>query len=248
MPNISQPFIKSCVAAAVIVCASQSTYAAECSAKSGANTVPLLELYTSEGCSSCPPADKWMSGINNDKVTPLAFHVDYWDYIGWKDKFSKAEYSDRQRKGAAFAGAGFVYTPQFVMNGRDFKGWDNSRLNTSVGRIIAKRAAEHLKPCVLELGGKAPLIVLEDADLDEAVKAAAFGAFMNQGKICMSTERIIVVDAVADEFTAKFAAKARSMPTGDPSEGATPLGAVVDDKSVAHVNALMSSLTTTPKS
>ncbi|MFX7793177.1 aldehyde dehydrogenase family protein, partial [Acinetobacter baumannii] len=68
--------------------------------------------------------------------------------------------------------------------------------STAVGRIIATRAAQHLKPCLLELGGKAPLIVLEDADLDEAVKAAAFGAFMNQGQICMSTERIIVVEAV----------------------------------------------------
>jgi hypothetical protein len=121
---------------------SQHAIAAECSAKSGATTVPLLELYTSEGCSSCPPADKWLSGIITDKVTPLAFHVDYWDYIGWKDKFSKAEYSDRQRKIAAFGGAGFVYTPQFVINGRDFKGWDNSRLNQSVtaSQKIASRA------------------------------------------------------------------------------------------------------------
>ncbi len=111
--------------------------------------------------------------------------------------------------------------------------------STAVGRIIAKRAAEHLKPCLLELGGKAPMIVLEDADLDEAVKAAAFGAFMNQGQICMSTERIIVVDAVADAFAGKFAAKAKSMATGDPREGATPLGAVVDRKTVAHVNALI---------
>jgi len=111
--------------------------------------------------------------------------------------------------------------------------------STLVGRIIAKRAAEHLKPCLLELGGKAPLIVLEDADLDEAVKAAAFGAFMNQGQICMSTERIIVVDTVADAFAAKFAAKAQSMPTGDPREGTTPLGAVVDQKTVNHVNSLI---------
>ena len=121
---------------------SQHAIAAECSAKSGAQTVPLLELYTSEGCSSCPPADKWMSGIKTDKVTPLAFHVDYWDYIGWKDKFSKAEYSDRQRKTAAFGGAGFVYTPQFVMSGRDFKGWDNSRLREKVesSQKLASRA------------------------------------------------------------------------------------------------------------
>ena len=111
--------------------------------------------------------------------------------------------------------------------------------STAVGRIIARRAAEHLKPCLLELGGKAPLIVLDDADLDEAVKAAAFGAFMNQGQICMSTERIIVVDAVADAFAEKFAAKAGSMATGDPREGNTPLGAVVDRKTVDHVNALI---------
>ena len=115
--------------------------------------------------------------------------------------------------------------------------------STAVGRIIAKRAAEHLKPCLLELGGKAPLIVLEDADLDEAVKAAAFGAFMNQGQICMSTERIIVVDAVAAEFVKRFAIKAKSLATGDPREGKTPLGAVVDQKTVKHVNSLIDDAT-----
>lgn len=111
--------------------------------------------------------------------------------------------------------------------------------STAVGRIIAKRAAEHLKPCLLELGGKAPLIVLEDADLDEAVKAASFGAYMNQGQICMSTERLVVVDAVADEFAQKLAEKAKAMPTGDPREGKTPLGAVVDTETVEKVNALI---------
>jgi benzaldehyde dehydrogenase (NAD) len=116
--------------------------------------------------------------------------------------------------------------------------------STTVGRIIAKRAAEHLKPVLLELGGKAPLIVLEDADLDEAVKAAAFGAFMNQGQICMSTERIIVVDAVADAFVARFKAKVETMPVGDPRAGKTPLGAVVDARTVAHVKALIADATT----
>jgi acyl-CoA reductase-like NAD-dependent aldehyde dehydrogenase len=111
--------------------------------------------------------------------------------------------------------------------------------STAVGRIVAKRAAEHLKPCLLELGGKAPLIVLDDADLDEAVKAAAFGAFMNQGQICMSTERIIVVDSVAEDFVAKFKAKVATMAVGDPREGTTPLGAVVDAKTVGHVQGLI---------
>jgi hypothetical protein len=122
----------------------QPAYAGDCFAKSGASTVPLLELYTSEGCSSCPPADKWLSGLkpNLKKVIPLAFHVDYWDYIGWKDKFSKAEYSDRQRKTAAFAGAGYVYTPQFVLSGHDFKGSDESRLNQAISasQKLASRA------------------------------------------------------------------------------------------------------------
>ena len=111
--------------------------------------------------------------------------------------------------------------------------------STAVGKIVAKRAAEHLKPVLLELGGKAPLIVLDDADLDEAVKAAAFGAFMNQGQICMSTERIIVVDAIAEEFAAKFKAKVSTMAVGDPREGNTPLGAVVDQKTVGCVQALI---------
>jgi acyl-CoA reductase-like NAD-dependent aldehyde dehydrogenase len=104
--------------------------------------------------------------------------------------------------------------------------------STAVGKIIAKHAAEHLKPVLLELGGKAPLIVLEDADLDEAVAAAAFGAFMNAGQICMSTERIIVVEAVADAFVEKLAAKAASMPP-------RAVGEQVDDAAQAKVAALV---------
>jgi hypothetical protein len=120
--------------------------AADCSAKSGTQTVPLLELYTSEGCSSCPPADKWLSGLKLDasKVVALAFHVDYWDYIGWKDKFSKSEFSDRQRRVAALSGAGFVYTPQFIFNGKDFRGWDGSRLNQAVEINLKQPARTHL--------------------------------------------------------------------------------------------------------
>lgn len=111
--------------------------------------------------------------------------------------------------------------------------------STHVGRIIAQRAANHLKPVLLELGGKAPLIVLEDADLDEAVKAAAFGAFMNQGQICMSTERIIVVETVADDFAARFKAKVSSLACADPNLGNAPLGAVVDQKTIDTVRDLI---------
>jgi acyl-CoA reductase-like NAD-dependent aldehyde dehydrogenase len=111
--------------------------------------------------------------------------------------------------------------------------------STRVGRIIAELCARHLKPAILELGGKAPLLVLGDADLAEAVKAAAFGAFMNQGQICMSTERIIVVDSVADEFVAQLSAKAVTLVAGDPREGKTPLGAVVDLHAANHVRELV---------
>ena len=105
--------------------------------------------------------------------------------------------------------------------------------STAVGRIIARLCAEHLKPSVLELGGKAPLVVLDDADVDAAVNAAAFGAFVNSGQVCMSTERIIVDESVADEFIEKLAAKAASLPTGDPS-GDVVLGSVVDDDAVTR--------------
>ncbi|TPE48208.1 aldehyde dehydrogenase [Amaricoccus solimangrovi] len=115
--------------------------------------------------------------------------------------------------------------------------------STAVGRIIAVRAAQNLKPCVLELGGKAPFVVLEDADLDEAVKAAAFGAFFNQGQICMSTERIIVVDAVHDAFLEKFAAKAKTLVAGDPREGKCPLGAVVDARTTEKLAGLVEDAT-----
>lgn len=111
--------------------------------------------------------------------------------------------------------------------------------STSVGRIIAERAARQLKPVLLELGGKAPLLVLKDADVDEAVKAAIFGAFFNQGQICMSTERIIVVPEVAEEFVAKFTERAKALKAGDPREGKAPLGAVVDARTVAKVEALI---------
>ncbi|MDE2119086.1 MAG: aldehyde dehydrogenase [Betaproteobacteria bacterium] len=111
--------------------------------------------------------------------------------------------------------------------------------STRVGRIIAQVCARHLKPAVLELGGKAPLVVLDDADIGAAVDAAAFGAFANSGQICMSTERIIVDQAVADEFVQRLAAKAAALPLGDPRKGPVVLGSVVDMSTVQRCNALI---------
>jgi acyl-CoA reductase-like NAD-dependent aldehyde dehydrogenase/ABC-type branched-subunit amino acid transport system ATPase component len=111
--------------------------------------------------------------------------------------------------------------------------------SSRVGKIIARKCAEHLKPVLLELGGKSPLVVLDDADLDEAVNAAAFGAFANQGQICMSTERIVVDEKIADDFVARFAAKAKSLSVGDPREGKAVLGSVVDHAAAERVTQLV---------
>jgi benzaldehyde dehydrogenase (NAD) len=111
--------------------------------------------------------------------------------------------------------------------------------STHVGKIIATTCAKYLKPVLLELGGKAPLLVLDDADIDAAVDGAAFGAFANSGQICMSTERIIVDVAIADEFGARLAAKARGLPLGDPRKGPVVLGSVVDMSTVERCNAMI---------
>ena len=111
--------------------------------------------------------------------------------------------------------------------------------STRVGRIIAEIAAKYLKPVLLELGGKAPLIVLDDADIDAAVAAAAFGAFMNQGQICMSTERIVVDQKIADAFVAKFATKAETLVAGDPRKGDTPLGSLIGTDAADRIQGLI---------
>ncbi|AVH45394.1 aldehyde dehydrogenase [Agrobacterium tumefaciens] len=114
--------------------------------------------------------------------------------------------------------------------------------STRVGKIIAEQAGRYLKPVLLELGGKAPMIVLDDADLDAAVNSAAFGAFLNQGQICMSTERIIVDEKIADAFVEKFAAKAASLSFGKSTENVV-LGSVVDMDIIERVRILVDDAT-----
>ena len=110
--------------------------------------------------------------------------------------------------------------------------------SSHVGRIIAMTAAKYLKPVLLELGGKAPLLVLDDANIDDAVNGAAFGAFMHQGQICMSTERIVVDNKIADAFVTKLAAKANALPYGDP-RGKVVLGSLVSMQAADKVDSLL---------
>lgn len=111
--------------------------------------------------------------------------------------------------------------------------------STEVGRTVGTLAAQHLKPAILELGGKNALLVLDDADLDHAVDAATFGAFHNSGQICMSTDRILVHESVAEEFTAKLVAKVSSLPSGDPTDPGTVLGPVINPRAAERVSTLI---------
>lgn len=112
--------------------------------------------------------------------------------------------------------------------------------SSRVGKLVAQTAAKYLKPVLLELGGKAPLIVLDDADIDAAVSATVFGAFANQGQICMSTERVIVQEKVADEFASKLAKRVAALPVGDPRQGEFVLASVVGRPTVDRVEKLVS--------
>ena len=105
----------------------------------------MIELYTSEGCSSCPPADRWLSTLRHagqarDDIVPLALHVDYWDYIGWKDPYARPQFGTRQRRIAALQHTGFVYTPQVVLQGRDFRDWGSGAFERAVAKINAQPA------------------------------------------------------------------------------------------------------------
>lgn len=120
--------IPHCAVAAAVVLLLWTTgaAAATCSAESGTIRVPLLELYTSEGCDSCPPADRWVSalpqrGFTIDRMVALAFHVDYWNYLGWTDPYAQAAFSARQREANRRIRSRAVYTPQLLLNGLDYR-------------------------------------------------------------------------------------------------------------------------------
>jgi hypothetical protein len=124
-------------------------YGSPCLARSGTQTTALVELYTSEGCSSCPPADRWLSALGQSRpvsqVVPLALHVDYWDYIGWKDPYAKREFSQRQRRLSQLQRSAFVYTPQVLLQGRDFPAWAGTRFDAALARINAQPARAALE-------------------------------------------------------------------------------------------------------
>jgi hypothetical protein len=123
---------------------------ARCAKQSPAHAVALVELYTSEGCNSCPPADRWLSRIASDgpgadSVVPLAFHVDYWDRLGWKDRFASPRFSERQYALARQAGSRAVYTPGVFLNFREFRGWGSARFSDALRAVNGTPARAEIR-------------------------------------------------------------------------------------------------------
>jgi hypothetical protein len=164
----------------------------ECGVSSGSNRVALLELYTSEGCSSCPPADRWLSslaakGVGSERIVPLALHVDYWDYIGWRDRFAQPGFTERQRQMALLGNSTLVYTPQLMLNGRDFRNWRNSgrferelaAINSSAAQATIRLTLKRPRPDSLDVstatqntqeGNHALFLALYENNLSSVVK------------------------------------------------------------------------------
>ncbi|WP_324734469.1 DUF1223 domain-containing protein [Pseudomonas paeninsulae] len=122
---------------------------------SSATATPVLELFTSQGCSSCPPAERWLSALTEhpalwNEVIPLAFHVDYWDRLGWVDPFANPGYSARQRAYARSGGSQGVYTPEFILAGHEWRGWFQRQplplvQMPTVGRLVLEIDGDNLK-------------------------------------------------------------------------------------------------------
>ena len=134
------PCTRALLAIAVSLLAVAPMRAAEITVQSGPARVHFLELFTSEGCSSCPPAERWFSTLRASPrlwkdFVPVAFHVDYWDNLGWKDRLASAAHTARQRSYAAAWGTGTVYTPGFVLDGREWQGRDLGGIPTPAGHV-----------------------------------------------------------------------------------------------------------------
>ena len=125
-----------------------------CSSTAPARAPNVVELYTSEGCSSCPPADKWLAALpRGESVLALAFHVDYWDHLGWRDRFASPAHTARQYALQAGSGARFVYTPQVLVNGRDWPGWRHSdTLPGASASAVALRVVQEGRRFSAEVG------------------------------------------------------------------------------------------------
>jgi hypothetical protein len=228
------PTLLAAIAAPV---AAQSA-AAACSARSAAQPPAIVELYTSEGCSSCPPADRWLSALKGrSDVLPLAFHVNYWDKLGWPDRFATADTTERQHLLQRASGAAYVYTPQVIHNGRDLRGWSGAALPrpaTSDVQIALERDGANVRASIAAPASRALAgywAVLEDSHVSR-VKAGE-----NSGETLAHDNVVTLYQPVA-AWTAPSRELALALPTATSKsrrvvfvvtdgQGAKPLQAVV---------------------
>jgi hypothetical protein len=204
--------------------------AGQCSARSGERTAALVELYTSEGCSSCPPADRWLSRIGQiyppERVVPLALHVDYWDYIGWKDPYAKREFSQRQRRLSLLQRQALVYTPQVLLQGVDYRGWAGEDFERRLAGINAQPARARLELETLP-GAANSLRVRVTAEAADPKAVFYLASYENrlQSRVTAGENqgRVLVHDHVALEWQGPYELGARQLdlpllPKGKPAQ------------------------------
>jgi methionine-R-sulfoxide reductase len=188
--------------AALALVALGTTQAGAQTFHSGPARVGLLELYTSEGCSSCPPAESWLSGLAGQDalwkdVVPVAFHVDYWDYLGWRDVFARPAFSERQRDYAERWNADQIYTPGFVLNGREWRGWrehaslpaaaDNA--GTLELELAPSGAAVRFMPAGAFTGGVAHVVLLGNGVVQKVTKGENKGRTLTHDFVVLDYQR-----------------------------------------------------------
>ena len=189
--------------------------AQKCTARSADKTAVLVELYTSEGCNSCPPADRWLSALGKkypaELVVPLALHVDYWDYIGWKDPYAKREFSQRQRRLTQLQRASFVYTPQVMVQGVDFREWGSAAFERAVARLNSKPSSARLELEILSatrdaLQVRAVATILDAAQAPDAALYVAAYENRLESKVTAgeNSGRLLQHDHVALEWQGPF--------------------------------------------
>jgi hypothetical protein len=214
--------------------AAATAQAGQCISQSGPGTAALVELYTSEGCSSCPPADRWLTSLGQryapGRVVPLALHVDYRDYIGWKDPYARREFSLRQRKLSQLQRMALVYTPQVVLQGRDW-GLGTRGFDEAVARINAQPARARLKLELLAADAKG-LEVEASAELVEPLDDAVLYLAAYQSRL----ESRVVLEWLGPFAIAGRRVERRTLPLV-PGAGAANSGAaaLVQDRRTGEV-------------
>ncbi len=174
--RLALPLLLTACGLAAITVAPTAGAAQRCSARSGASAPAVVELYTSEGCSSCPPADKWLSRVGADPaVVALAFHVDYWDRLGWEDRFASPAHTQRQGQQQAVSGARFSYTPQVIVDGVDRPDWPRATVPTS------RAAGAPVEVRLVREGNRVTAVVTPTAS--SPARLAAYWAVTEQGYV-----------------------------------------------------------------